>query len=75
MVKFDKVPKYFRQRYLLSDLGLVIPTPEEGNGDSAVYLNAVSNTYSFFHVFYYNVLDFAVVLCIVMYFMVIIPSK
>jgi hypothetical protein len=31
MVKFDVVPKYFRQRFLLSDFGLVIPTAEEGS--------------------------------------------
>ena len=30
MVKYDNVPKHFRQRYLLSDLGLVTPSKEEG---------------------------------------------
>jgi hypothetical protein len=34
MVKFDVVPKYFRQRYLLSDFGLVTPTAEEGSANS-----------------------------------------
>lgn len=30
MVKYDNVPKHFRQRYLLSDFGLVTPSQEEG---------------------------------------------
>ena len=34
MVKFDVVPKYFRQRYLLGDFGLVTPTAEEGSANS-----------------------------------------
>lgn len=36
MVKYDKIPRQFRQRYLLSDFGLVEVSPLEGTKASSI---------------------------------------